>query len=1053
MTDATPFAGLPVQAGDKVYLIANPGRFGTLRNETDGVGTRLKVLVEFDDGGDGFFLPGSLAKVAERPRGPVNMVRRGSFGLAADLRGAITAFRLSGRLANLIYSLNSTNTQFFAYQFRPVVQFLDSPCNGLLIADEVGLGKTIEAGLIWTELKARVDARRLLVVCPAALREKWQRELDDRFGVKAEIVNAAGLLSRLQAASTNPDDGFALIASMQGLRPPEGWNDTEVNLQSATARLGRFLVDVEVDDALVDLVVIDEAHYLRNRGTQTHRMGMLLRPIAQHMVMLSATPIQLHNKELFNLLHLLDADSFPFESSFQQTLVANRPLVALRDQVRLGVSQAGLLEGLRATLAMRWFEDNQQLQHLIAQPPSEAELATKAGRAELADRLDRINPLTKAFTRTLKRDVHELHVVRRPVAVRAAMHPVEAAFYEQVTDCVRHACEHMNLSQGFMLTIPQRQMASSMAAACRGWALRAGKPSKALGDEMEETLTGVYGAQEKAETAAPALGTLLSALVSIARSVGDYPVLKANDTKYARLLRSLRRYWRMNKRKKVVLFSFYKHTLHYLAERLGEDGIASVLVHGGMDKQEALRNFEDPDGPDILLSSEVSAEGVDLQFSSLVVNYDLPWNPARIEQRIGRIDRIGQQADKVLIWNLMYANTIDDRIYRRLLMRLNIFREALGSMEAVLGDEIRRLGYELLSHDLTPQQQQTRIEEQGQVIENNNFEQRKLEAQATQLIAHGEFINNKVRAARELGRFIDGYDLFAYVADFFDREYPGTRFPASGGPTLECRATLSVEAQVQLREFLSKHRLQGKTAILSASPPRLLFENRLGKIERGVERVTQEHPLVRFVSEQLKLNGRSAVYCQVSAVRLVSPGSIDVVPGVYVYAVARWAVSGVRDVEQLAYLAQPLDGGEPLLGEAAEHLVNSAAIAGKDWPAAVGEIDLERAGEVLDVCRHQLMEQRFEAFTAAQSREDRDRIQLMVKSLLHHLDAQREKIEERIALYERGTSGRQRRMIPAEKGKLSKLTLRIETRLAELRLKADTKADASFVSGGVIRVG
>ena len=111
--------------------------------------------------------------------------------------------------------------------------------------------------------------------------------------------------------------------------------------------------------------------------------------------------------------------------------------------------------------------------------------------------------------------------------------------------------------------------------------------------------------------------------------------MKAHDTKYAQLLRSLRRYWRVNPGKKVVLFSFYRHTLHYLAERLGEDGIASVLVHGGMDKQEALRSFEDVNGPDILLSSEVSAEGVDLQFSSLLVNYDLPWNPARIEQRIG----------------------------------------------------------------------------------------------------------------------------------------------------------------------------------------------------------------------------------------------------------------------------------------------------------------------------------------------------------------------------------------------------------------------------------
>jgi superfamily II DNA or RNA helicase len=1048
-----------MQPGDKVYLIANPGRTGTLRNETDGVGARLKVLVDFDDGSDGFFLPGSLAKATERPRGPVNMVRRGSFGFAADLRGAITAFRLSGRLANLIYSLNSSNTQFYAYQFRPVVQFLDSPCGGLLIADEVGLGKTIEAGLIWTELKARLDARRLLIVCPVALRDKWQRELDDRFGVKAEQVNAAALLDRLQAASKQPDEGFALIASMQGLRPPEGWSDTDADMQSAGARLARFLVDVEVDDPLIDLVVIDEAHYMRNRSTQTYRLGALLRPVAQHMVMLSATPIQLHNRELFNLLHLLDADSFPFESSFQQTLAANRPLVALRDQVRRGLGQAELLEGLRATLAMRWFEDNQQLQHLIAEPPSDAVLATLTGRAELADRLDRINPLTKAFTRTLKRDVHELHVVRRPVAVRATMHPLEARFYEQVTARVRQACERLDLSSGFMLTIPQRQMASSMAAACRGWMQRAGAlaDGTADDDEMVESLTGVFGAREQAEPAAPELGNLLSALVSIARSVGDYPALKAHDTKYAQLLRSLRRYWRVNPSKKVVLFSFYKHTLHYLAERLGEDGIASVLVHGGMDKQEALRSFEDANGPDILLSSEVSAEGVDLQFSSLLINYDLPWNPARIEQRIGRIDRIGQQADKVLIWNLMYANTVDDRIYSRLLSRLNIFREALGTMEAVLGDEIRRLGYELLSHALTPEQQELQIMERSQAIENTKLQQRQLEAQASQLIAHGEFINNKVRAARELGRFISGDDLFAYVCDSFVREYPGSRFIAVGQGSLAYRPELSVAAQIQLREFLGKNRLHGKTAVLSTSPPRLLFENRLGKTERGVERVTQEHPLVRFVSEQMRLNGRGASYQQVSAVRLeatteqhAGPGFA---PGTYVYAVARWAVSGVRDIEQLAYMAQPLDGGEALLGDAAEQLVNHAALSGKDWPAAVGNLDLERAGEVLDICRQQLMEDRFESFSAAQMREDRDRIALMVKGLTHHLEAQLAKIDQRIKRVEQFGNDRQRRMIAAERGKRAKLTLRIETRLAELRLKADTKSEASFVSGGVIHVG
>jgi ERCC4-related helicase len=132
------------------------------------------------------------------------------------------------------------------------------------------------------------------------------------------------------------------------------------------------------------------------------------------------------------------------------------------------------------------------------------------------------------------------------------------------------------------------------------------------------------------------------------------------------LVNNLKSYWAQYPGKKVVLFSFFRDTLRYLGDRLLEDGVQSVTVHGQIDKQDALQQFERSAEANILLSSEVAAEGVDLQFSSLVVNYDLPWNPAKIEQRIGRIDRIGQEAEKILIWNLVYEDTVDDRVYERL---------------------------------------------------------------------------------------------------------------------------------------------------------------------------------------------------------------------------------------------------------------------------------------------------------------------------------------------------------------------------------------------------
>lgn len=1039
-----------MQPGDKVRLKANLGRVGTLGNEIDGPESRRRVLVIFLDGNEQFVLEASLEKVEITP-GPYAMIARGRYGRVDDLRGAVTYYRLSGKLANLIYSLNTTNTQFLAYQFKPVLHFLDSPCRGILIADEVGLGKTIEAGLIWTELRARLDARRLLVVCPAMLREKWQMELSDRFGVQADIVDAADLLKKLQTVRERPQDGFALIASMQGLRPPRGWDDEKEPGKSESAKLARFLNEAELEDPLLDLVVIDEAHYLRNRETQTHRLGALLRPVAQNLVLLSATPIQLRSSDLFHLLNLLDEDAFPYEYSFAQTLEANAPIVYLRDRLLASsMTQAEFLDELRESLDARIFEDNAQIEYLIANPPSDEVLESPRGRSEIAERLDRINPLAKVVTRTRKRDVQEMRVVREPIAIKAKMSPTEEAFYLAVTDKVREFCEDLEISTGFMLTIPQRQMSSCMAAACLGWSEKMGK--RADGEELDETAFEVFGDTDAVTEKHLKLGPLLVELVKVARSVGDYKALRQSDSKYAELLKYLRSYWRSNPRRKVVLFSFYRHTLNYLSERLVEDGIKSVLVYGGMDKHAALHKFADLNGPDILLSSEVASEGVDLQFSSLLINYDLPWNPMRIEQRIGRIDRIGQEAKKILIWNFMYADTIDDRVYVRLLERLNIFERALGSIEAILGEEIRELGYKLLTtHSLTPEQEEEQINLARVAIETTNRNQDDLENQATQLIAHGEYIQNKVKAARELGRYICGEDLFAYIRDFLEKEYEGTRLIASIKNLNEISLELSTDARVHFEQFLANHRLQGRTKILTIQPPLLLFENQLGSYKHGVERVTQDHPLVRFVGEQLRTSGKGVSYFPVSAIELHAH-SIGITPaGVYVYAVSRWTLSGSRDLERLEYIVCGLENATRLRGEDAERLVNIAAMEGKDWLGASNVVDHSIAAEIFSRCQNEL-EDDFKVFAESYKREDLDRINLMVNMLERHLQTQRERIEERINRYREFGNEKQRKMIPAEEGRLKKQEARINEKIEILRIKEKLQVSDSFVSGGVIRI-
>ena len=979
--------------GDKVRLIDNPGRIGRLSNETDGPpGPRQRVLVSFFDGTESFFYPRALEKVDANSTGPYDRIRNGSFGRADDLRGLITNSRLSGKLANLIYSLNTTNTDFYAYQFKPVLQFLDSPSNGILIADEVGLGKTIEAGLIWTELRAREDARRLLVICPAMLRDKWLDELMKRFGVKAKIVDAGELLDGLNIALRHPLDGFAYISSFQGLRPPRGWDKDEDGRENPppdtkTAQLARFLNSSDQLDSLFDLVIVDEAHYLRNANTQAHKFVRLLRKNTQNMVMLSATPIQLRNRDLFNLVNILDEESFQYEGVFDWTLRANAPIIKIRDQVRRSVITQEEFKAALDNASTGLYKNSEQYKNLSQNPPDDETLASPRGRAEVAEQLDRLNPLGKIITRTLKADVQENRVVREPLVIKAKMTSYEKKFYDQVTYAVRDYCADRDAAEGFLLTIPQRQMSSCMAAACQGW--QKYKPD--IQEDGLEEMIYELDSEIDFDLDVGKKGSLLKQLHTIALEFGNHRVLRRNDSKYRKLHTNLKNYWAQHPRRKVVLFSFYKGTLYYLQERLQEDGINAVVLHGGMNKQKRIEDFRSVDGPDILLSSEVAAEGVDLQFSSLLINFDLPWNPAKIEKRIGRIDRIGQEAPRILIWNFVYEDTIDDRVYDRLLQRLNIFQHALGNMEAILGDQIRTLSMYLLSHKLTPEQEQERIDRSKVAIETMIRQEQHLEKEASNLIAHGDFIQNKVRAANELGRYIRGEDLNAYVHDFLLKHYPGTQLLSNPSDSSLYTLKFSVDAKIDFEEFIREQHLDSKTALLATQAPQILFDNKLRHIKPGIENVSQDHPLVRFISEKIKKLGGDTGYFSVSAVQCSAELLPNFQRGIYVYLVMRWSFSGTREIERLEYISIFLHTEEQLDSLESEQLVSIASLAGQDWLSAKGELDTERVAQLQDECRAEL-EERYRMFVDNQKREDTDIMNYKIQTL----EVRKKEISERM---------------------------------------------------------
>ena len=584
------------------------------------------------------------------------MLETGKLGRPIDLRRTLTHVKLSGRLANVIYSMEATNTDFYAYQFKPVIKLLESPSNGILVADEVGLGKTIEAGLVWTELRSRFDMHRLLVLCPATLREKWRRELSTKIGVTAQICDARDTLNVLRDEDAR-SRGFAIIGSIQGLRPPRLWEDDD-NKKSA-AQLARFLRSMEGEDRLVDLLIVDEAHHFRNSDTQNRRLGQLCKEVAEYAVFLTATPIHNGNSDLLSLLRLLDPDTFSRPEAFAQILEANAPLVRARDLILGPNPDVGALRKLlESAQSHPLLQSNRQLS-MIRKADLTADRLSKAQfRSRLAYRLETVNLLAHVITRTRKKDVKEWSIVRDPTAEYVSLQPVEREFYNLVTEVVIGHALQRKTNERFLLAQPQRQMTSSMAAALRSWQERL--------VELEESETDDQGEEENRRRGE--LGPIVGEIVLQSRDYVNIEDLIRVDTKYRRLKTILAGFLQDYRNEKVVVFSAFRATLAYLHKRLGGDGIPCIQLMGGQrqPKDEILSIFEDPEGPKVLLSSEVGGEGVDLQFSRLVINYDLPWNPMRLEQRIGRLDRLGQAADKVSIWNILYEDTIDASPLRRL---------------------------------------------------------------------------------------------------------------------------------------------------------------------------------------------------------------------------------------------------------------------------------------------------------------------------------------------------------------------------------------------------
>lgn len=966
MLETTPSRGRhldntwePHAIGLRVRLRDNPGRQGTTTGRTRAAGTFLLVEIDFGPN-EKQFKRYDLLETIETEEEMFDLLGTGRFGSPTDLRRILTFEKVKGDLTNVFYSMETSNTDFYPHQFKPVLKFIESPIGRLLIADEVGLGKTIESLYIWKELQARHDARRLLVVCPAMLREKWRDDFRLRFNISADIVDANDLLEVLSDVSQRGGSrSFTYIISLEAMRPPRDFDDfARSGKRAALARL--LDQNIASDEfALFDLVILDEAHYLRNPTTASNRLGRLLRDAAHHMVLLTATPIQIASDNLYQLIRLLEPDEFYDSRLFDDVLSANAPVVsALRRLWRQPPDLHGAAEAIKEAMSNVYFENDTVLRRIVGQMTDDSSNAEK--QIELARMLESRSLLGQYMVRSRKREVLETRVERAPQVLMVEFNELERQVYNRISEHIR------SLSVGrtgvfiFALIARQRQMASSLVAALESWRNQ-GLLEELLWEDLGRTVNLVQDEIEGEQGSEKTLEEVLHDLDW--KQLGNDPtdgtifkVLEAEDTKYDMLKQFLREALRQNCTEKFVIFAYFRGTLQYLARRLSDDGINTALIMGGMGdaKYKVLKSFSNPDGPNVLLSSEVGSEGIDLQFCRIIVNYDLPWNPMRVEQRIGRLDRLGQKAERISIVNLAVSDTIEDRILLRLYERIHLFRDSIGDLEDILGEMTEQLMKDLLNPSLSSEEREQRASEAELAILNQRAEQDRLEQEAVNLIGFSDYILDHVRDSRDKGRWLSPEELIALVDDFFSRKYPGTRIERDSKYDFAARLRLSDAARSSLGHFIVDTKPATRTKLHRLARPILcLFDPRqVETFGRDVELIDPTHPLIQWIRADYARDSNQLY--PVSAIR-IDRTSVQVPPNDYAFVAHRWSFVGLREDHVLAFRAVPLNSLEPLSGVESERIIVAAARHGRHFPNAVNVIgDIERIKSSAQICEETL---------------------------------------------------------------------------------------------------
>ncbi|MDE0030307.1 MAG: SNF2-related protein [Deltaproteobacteria bacterium] len=606
----------------------------------------------------------------------------------------------------------------------------------LLIADEVGLGKTIQAGLLLRQAWLAGRAQRILILAPKAVLGQWQIELREKFNLNWPIYDGRKLIwypSPAQRGRHEREVGRA------------DWHEEPAVIVSSQLMRRHDRADALLTEAEPwDLVVLDEAHHARRRGAGSQSEGgpnallRLMRGLkerTQGLVLLTATPMQVHPVEVWDLLDLLGlppewtAEAFlRFFDDLEQPSPspdAMERMARLFQAVERGYGPIttedarGLVElsRLKANKVLRALRDGSSI------PRRQLETLERRAAVRIVQTHTPIRRLVSRHTRELLRRYFKAGTLKTPIADRRVedrfvrMSAGEHALYDAVEDYISGTYNQAAASErnavGFVMTIYRRRLASSFRALGSTLqrhldAVTAGSTLTSLDEDVpdDETLdeapdTEEMVAMEQQVLAAEETDDIQSLLVSIRRL--------PPDSKLASLRQALDSL-RADGYRQIMVFTQYTDTMDFLREELGKDPNLRLLCFSGrggevagadgiwhrIGRDDAKRRFRDGEA-DLLLCTDAAAEGLNFQFCGALVNYDMPWNPMRVEQRIGRIDRLGQHHPVIRILNLHYEGTVETDVYRALRRRIGLFETVVGRLQPILAQLPRAIAGAVLS--------------------------------------------------------------------------------------------------------------------------------------------------------------------------------------------------------------------------------------------------------------------------------------------------------------------------------------------------------------------